>query len=719
MNTEKNYTGIDLFRAAAAFLIVAIHTSPLASFSETGDFILTRIIARLAVPFFFTVSGFFTVSRYSCGCGKLKAFISHTLRIYGAAILLCLPLNLYNHYFAMDQLLPELIRDLVFDGTLYHLWYLPASAAGCAIAWQMVKKWDYGRAFGAAWLLYLIGLGGDSYFGLTKTASELVPALGRFYELLFQIMDHTRNGLFFAPLFFVGGGWMADRGRTLPPRQSLAGGCLSLVLLFFEAMTLRCHGWSRFDSMYLFLPLCVFFLFQLLLRARGRRFRGLRTFALFVYLLHPLTIAAVRPLARLLRLQELLIENSAVYFLAVCLLTSLPAAVMVLLENRLLRRRRQNAPPAQTQRAWIEIDPGNLLHNARTLKALMPSGCELMAVVKAAAYGHGAYYVASALEQAGVRSFAAATLDEAVALRGYGIRGEILILGYTDTARATELKRYKLTQSLISLDYAEALNRRGIRVNVHIKIDTGMHRLGLPWDRPEETEQIFRMKNLHVCGLFSHLCCADSLTQEDADFTGEQIARFQSLIRRLREDALPVPRIHIQSSCGLLNYPELRCDYVRAGIALYGVSSAPDVPTQLSPPLRPVLSLKARVVLIRTLRAGESFGYGRAFTAACDTRLAILAIGYADGFPRNLSCGKGRVLIHGQSAPVAGRVCMDQLAADITGLSGVAVGDTATLIGSDGELELSAPEVAGAASTISNELLSRLGARLPVLVRET
>ncbi len=720
MNHEKSCAGVDLFRTVAAFLVVAIHTSPLASFSVTGDFFLTRVLARLAVPFFFTASGFFMISCYSCGCERLKKFVSRTLCIYGAAILLCLPLNVYNHYFEREPLLPTLIRDLVFDGTLYHLWYLPASALGGAIAWYLVRKWDYKRAFAAAWLLYLTGLGGDSYFGLTEQIAGSIPALGNFYGRLFEIMDQTRNGLFFAPLFFVCGGWMADRGRTLSLRQCLGGGILSFAMLCLEAAAVHLFGWPRFDSMYLLLPVCGFFLFQLLLQWRGRRFRSLRTFSLLVYLLHPLMIVAVRFLARPLRLQELLVENSAVHFLAVCLLTSLFAAAWAWLEPRF---RGKNCEPdsgsKDTGRAWIEIDLSRLLCNARTLRELAPSGCELMAVVKASAYGHGAFRTASALEKAGVHAFAVATIDEAAALRSCGIRGEILVLGYTDVRRATELKRYDLIQTLTGFEYAEELNRRGIPVKTHLKIDTGMRRLGVPWDRPDQTEAVLSMPNLRVCGLFSHLCCADSPDAADIDFTQEQIRRFYSLTERLEQDGFSVPKLHIQSSYGLLNVPGLRCDYVRPGIALYGVHSSPDCLALRSPALRPVLSLKARVVLIRQLRTGESCGYGRAFTASRDARLAILSIGYADGVPRSLSCGKGRVLIRGRYAPIAGRICMDQLFADVTDIPGVSIGDIATLIGEDGGAALSAPDVAWAASTISNELLSRLGGRLPVVVRET
>lgn len=173
-----------------------------------------------------------------------------------------------------------------------------------------------------------------------------------------------------------------------------------------------------------------------------------------------------------------------------------------------------------------------------------------------------------------------------------------------------------------------------------------------------------------------------------------------------------IPKVHIQSSYGLLNYPELSCDYVRAGIALYGVLSSPGDDTRLKLDLRPVLSLKSRVVLIRKIRKGESVGYSRTFTAQRNSRIAVLPVGYGDGIPRNLSCGRMEVVIHGQNVPVIGRICMDQLIVDITDAKEVSVGDTATLIGKDGREEQMAVELADQSGSITNELLSRLGGRL-------
>lgn len=220
------------------------------------------------------------------------------------------------------------------------------------------------------------------------------------------------------------------------------------------------------------------------------------------------------------------------------------------------------------------------------------------------------------------------------------------------------------------------------------------------------------MERFDVRGIYTHLCAADSLEEEDVCFTRQQIADFYGVLKRLKKEGIRIPKIHIQSSYGLLNYPELKCSYVRAGIALYGVLSTPDAQTRLQPDLRPVLSLKAKVVLIRFVPQGESVGYGRTFVAERDSVIAILPIGYADGFPRSLSGSGSYALIGGSWAPVVGRICMDQLAVDVTDIADVEVGMTATLIGYDGGGQIDAPMVAKDSGSITNELLSRMGSRL-------
>lgn len=370
---------------------------------------------------------------------------------------------------------------------------------------------------------------------------------------------------------------------------------------------------------------------------------------------------------------------------------------------------------ADTDRAYIEINLDNLEHNVKVLKAAMPAQCELMAVLKSEAYGHGADVISSHLEKSGVHAFAVSTIDEGIRLRKYGVRGDILILGYTGVRRVDELKKYNLTQTLISFEYADALNRQGVPVKVHIKIDTGMHRLGIAGNAPEDVRKVFAMKNLQICGMFTHLCCADSRLAEDIAFTRSQITCFYHLIDALKENGIRIPKLHIQSSYGFWNYPDIQCDYVRAGAALYGVKNLPGDNTELALDLRPVLSLKSKVVLIRSVKCGDCVGYGRSFTAKRDSRIAILPIGYGDGFPRSLSDGKGCVLIGRHMVPVVGRICMNQLTVDITDAEDVGIDDTATLIGSTEYEELTAPAVAQKSGSFSPALLCGMGRRLPVI----
>lgn len=704
---KRQYSGVDRFRIAAALLVAAIHTSPLASFSGTADFILTRVVARVAVPFFFTTSGFFLISRYADGNARLYAFLKKTAAIYAAAVIFYLPVNLYTGYFRAEGILPKLLRDIVFDGTMYHLWYLPAAMAGAFVAWLLVRRFDYRAAFAVTVVLYGIALFGDGYYGF----SEKTGVLSRFYSLLFQLFDYTRNGLLFAPLFFVLGGWIAERRRAVPLKKCACGLAASLALMTAEALALRAYRVQRHDSMYMLLPVCTYFLFCLLLHFQGKARPMLREVSLLVYLAHPMMILVVRAFAKLTHLEWLLIENSAAHYIEVCLLSLLFGVAA----SEMYRRFRPHAAKAdhRRDRAYIELNLRNLEHNVDVLRKHLPPECEIMAVVKTNAYGHGAYETACCLERYGVRAFAVATIDEGIRLRRYGIRGEILILGYTGVIRARELKKYRLTQTLISFSYAAALNRQGVRVRAHLKIDTGMHRLGIEDGHREEIRAVFSMESLQVCGIYTHLGCSASRLPDDRAFTEKQIERFYSLIDWLKASGIPVPALHIQSSCGISNYPGLACGYARAGLALYGVPSVPGDCGGLWNALRPVLSLWCRVVLIREIPKGETAGYNRSFAARRSSRIAVLSIGYGDGVPRSLSNGRGRVRIGAYVVPVVGQICMDQLTVDLTGTEGIREGDLAALIGP----AISAPSAAEAGGSISNELLCRLGARLPVVPR--
>ncbi|MGE4353838.1 MAG: serine racemase VanT catalytic subunit [Oscillospiraceae bacterium] len=363
-------------------------------------------------------------------------------------------------------------------------------------------------------------------------------------------------------------------------------------------------------------------------------------------------------------------------------------------------------------RAWIELDRDALRHNVGVLQKLLPEGCELMPAVKANAYGHGAVLISRELSRLGVKAFCVATVQEGIELRENGIAGEILILGYTHPMQFPLLYRYNLTQTVIDLPYAEMLDQYGQKVKAHIAVDTGMHRLGEAYKNIENICKIFYLHNLKIEGIYTHLCADDTKSPEDSAFTMEQGRAFYNVVSQLGERGFGYPKTHLLASYGLINYPALGGDYARVGIALYGVLSTRIDMERCALSLRPVLSVKARVTALKALRKGEAAGYGLQFVADQDTRIAVLAIGYADGIPRSLSCGVGNVLIHGCKAPIAGCICMDQILIDISNIPNVKAGDAAVIIGQSGDEKITACDLAEQTGTISNEILSRLGERL-------
>ncbi len=700
----KRLGGLDRFRPVAVLLVIAIHTGPLLSISPWVNDLLTDSLARLAVPFFFTVSGWFLLPKVrQQGMAALTPFVKKGLLLYGLSTLIYLPVRIYSG--GWEGLTAwDILRDLIFDGTFYHLWYLPASLLGGGLAALLVQALP--RLAGpVCGLLYLLGLLGDSYYGLAAA----LPPLRACYDVLFTYcFDQTRNGLFFAPLFFLLGGRLTGWASVSPSRPVLAV-LASIGLLLAEGLLVRQFQLPRQDAMYLSLPLCLWTLIRALTCVPLPPLPGLRRVCTVLYLIHPLCIIGVRGAAKLLDCTWLLVECSPVHYLAVTAAAGLTAAPFALWNPK--------ARGSVPLRAWTELDTNALRHNLRVLSALLPHGCALMTVVKADAYGHGLAQVAKVCRQEGVSAFAVATVEEGAALRRLGIRGEILVLGYTPPQQARRLAHYRLTQAVINLSHARQLEAQGRRIKVHLKLDTGMHRLGLPWDAPQTLLQVCACRHLTVCGIFTHLADAESLTPESMARTRRQIRRFRQAADALTQAGYPLP-CHTLSSYGLLNYaPAPSSAYVRIGIALYGVLSREGDHPRLSPALRPVLSLRARVAQVHRLEAGERAGYDGLFAPDHPAKVALVTIGYADGYPRSLSCGAGRVLIRGQAAPIAGLICMDQMLVDVTEIPGVRPGDMVTLIGQDGDQTITAEQVAAAADTITNELLSRLGSRLERVLR--
>lgn len=369
-----------------------------------------------------------------------------------------------------------------------------------------------------------------------------------------------------------------------------------------------------------------------------------------------------------------------------------------------------------TGRAWIELSRENLRQNVKILNGQLPEGGQLMAAVKANAYGHGAVLVARELNACGVEAFCVATACEGKRLRRRGIKGEILVLGYTHPDEFWLLRQYHLSQTVFDASYAALLDDYGKKIKVHIKIDTGMHRLGERSEKTEEIRRIFSLENLVIEGIYTHLCVSNATTSSAREFTLSQARAFYEVVSQLKKEGF-CPKIHLQASYGLLNYPELSGDYVRAGIALYGVLSSRADAEQIAAVLVPVLSLKARVAVVKELFQGEGAGYGLEYVADRDRKIAVLAIGYADGLPRSLSNGRGAVAINGKRASVIGRICMDMTLIDVTDIPDVKQGDIAVIIGRSGDCEMSVYDLAEKEDTITNEILSRLGNRLVRIIK--
>ena len=351
-------------------------------------------------------------------------------------------------------------------------------------------------------------------------------------------------------------------------------------------------------------------------------------------------------------------------------------------------------------RSWVDIDLERLRGNYRIYRSLVPPRQEIMAVVKADGYGHGGVRVAATLQSLGCRHFAVASLDEAIELRDAGITGQILILGYTPASAAGELLKYDITQALVSEEHARSFTASGVKA--HFAIDTGMNRIGLDADDPETCAETLRRAaaKFNLTGLFTHLCVAD--TPAENDFTARQIEKFKQVAESVRD--LKLPYIHCLNSAGGL-WHEPYGDLVRLGIVLYGLK--PDRANTLPEGILPVLQWKSVVSMIKTVRPGESIGYGRTFTARETMRVATIPTGYADGLNRKLSnCGS--VTIRGKRAPIVGRVCMDQFMADVTNIPEAEFEDEVTLL----DDAYDADDMAADIGTIGYEIVCAIAPRV-------
>lgn len=373
------------------------------------------------------------------------------------------------------------------------------------------------------------------------------------------------------------------------------------------------------------------------------------------------------------------------------------------------------------RRTWAEIDLDALASNFRAVRECTGPGAQVCCVIKADAYGHGAVRVAKEFEALGADWFAVSNIEEALQLRSAGIKAPLLVLGFTPAEEAGALARNNIAQCVFSLEYARELSlyaqRAGEPVNIHVKVDTGMGRLGFCYQdflrdagTLEEIKEVCALPGLKAQGCFTHFASADEGTGGDA-FTMRQFGCFKELLEALEREGIHFELRHCANSGAVLDYPLSHLDMVRAGVILYGLYPSGDV--RRRPDLAPVLSLRSVVSHVKAVHPGATISYGRDFTAPAEMRAATIPVGYADGYPRLLSPGGAQVLIRGVRCPILGRICMDQLVADVTALPDVRPGDTVTLIGRDGDAAITADDIAAWEGTINYEVVCALSKRVP------
>jgi len=373
-----------------------------------------------------------------------------------------------------------------------------------------------------------------------------------------------------------------------------------------------------------------------------------------------------------------------------------------------------------TRPTWAEVSLGALRHNFRVVQQHIGSGVTVCAVVKADAYGHGAVECARALEEEGARWFGVTSLDEAIPLREAGLRGNILLLTGFWRGEQEEIVRLKLTPTVWEVEQVELLEKAaaalGVRHPVHLKVDTGMGRLGVaPEDLPRICAVLRASQHLQVEGLSTHLASSEVL---DAPSVPEQLQAFDEARMFLDNEGIAPPLIHVANTGAVVSLPDSWHTMVRPGIALYGyylpferagreVSGA-----GLRLPVKPALTWKTRILSLRDVPANQALGYGGIYVTKAPSRIAVLPVGYADGFNRALS-SRGRVIVREHYAPIVGRISMDLTLVDVTGLPGVAVGDEAILLGSSDGLTVDAREHAALANTVLYEILCGISKRVP------
>ena len=364
-------------------------------------------------------------------------------------------------------------------------------------------------------------------------------------------------------------------------------------------------------------------------------------------------------------------------------------------------------------RVYADIDLDAIYENVKNAKALLKKDTKMMAIVKADGYGHGAVEVARQIDEL-VDAYGVAILEEGIELRKAGFKKPILILGYTPKPLYPAMIRYDIATAVFTMEMAKEISDTAVAMhknaNIHIKLDTGMSRIGfaITKESKEIIEQIAKLPGIEIKGCFSHFARMD---EKDKTKANEQFAKFTKMVNALEKDGVDLGIRHISNSAGIMEAPEVQMDMVRNGICLYGLYPSEEVQKERLP-LKPAMELKAYVSYVKTLEPGVEIGYGGTYTTTKKTRVATIPVGYADGYSRCLS-GKGSVLIHGKKAPILGRVCMDQFMVDVTDIDNVCVGDRVTLFGKDGDSCITIEEISAMAHSFNYEFVCDIGKRIP------
>ncbi|NLY44146.1 MAG: alanine racemase [Clostridiaceae bacterium] len=371
------------------------------------------------------------------------------------------------------------------------------------------------------------------------------------------------------------------------------------------------------------------------------------------------------------------------------------------------------------KRAWAEINLNYLAHNMQEIRRITSKNAEIMAVVKADAYGHGAIQVSKTLLANGADRLAVAFLDEAIQLRNAGIDASILILGSTPEQWVEQLIDNDIVATVYNYSLSSAISNAAIKKNktarIHIKIDTGMTRLGFKCGESsiKTIMDISRLPGLEIEGIFTHFASAD---EADTKFTWEQFQRFMYICNKLEEKGLHIPIKHVCNSAAILRFPEMHLNMVRPGIVLYGLQPSNEMDMSKIQ-LKPVMQVKTVITHLKEVEKGTPVSYGRVYTTSQNSLIATVPIGYGDGYSRVLT-GKANMIVRGKKVPVVGRICMDQCMIDVTGVEGVSIGDEVIVFGDSNGCSISADDIAEQMGTINYEVVCAVGKRIPRVYME-